>query len=69
MLDLPFDRYYMDEFEAPAAEREFMWRQGREERSAYALVRVRSGLGVLEKLMVEEQTIREWLLYRDVTQP
>lgn len=64
MLNLPFDRYYMDEFEAPAAEREFIWRQGRQERTAYALTRVRNGFGVIEELMVEEKPIREWLLDR-----
>lgn len=67
-LDLPFDRYYMGEFDAPAAEREFLWRQGRQERRAYAVTRVRRGFGVIEELMVEDQPIREWLLSQDAKQ-
>lgn len=64
-LHLPFDRYYMDEFEAPVAEREFMRpRQDRQEHTAYARTRVRQGFGVIEELMVEEKPIREWLMSR-----
>ncbi len=68
-LRLPFDRYYMDEFDAPVAEREFMWRRDRGERTAYALTRVHRGFGVIEELVVEEKPIREWIMSREDSQP
>ena len=69
-LHLPFDRYYMDEFEAPEAEREFMrQRRNRQERTAYARTRVHQGFGVIEELMVEEKPIREWLMSKDDAEP
>ena len=68
-LRLPFDRYYMDEFEAPVAEREFMWRRARQERTAYALTRVHKGFGVIEELIVEEMPILEWIQSREVFRP
>ena len=64
-LRLPFDRFYMDEFEAPVAEREFVWQRNREERTAYALTRIRDGFGVIEDLIVEEMPIRAWLMTRE----
>lgn len=63
-LSLPFDRYYMDEFEAPLAERAFAWQPDGRQLSAYAITRVHNGFGVIEELIVDEQPIREWLISR-----
>ncbi len=60
-LDLPLDRFYMDEFEAPQAERAY-WRNSRsEERNAYVSVRVRNGNAVIEDLYIQGKPVREHL--------
>ncbi|MFU8780777.1 MAG: GDYXXLXY domain-containing protein [Kiritimatiellia bacterium] len=69
MLRLPFDRFYMDEFDAPVAERAFIWQRDREQRTAYARTRIRDGFGVIEDLIVEEMPMRDWLMTRENTQP
>jgi uncharacterized membrane-anchored protein len=60
-LRLPFDRYYMDENLAPEAESVYRRRTRREQRDAYALVRVRRGIGVIEELYVGGRPIRDVL--------
>lgn len=65
-LSLPFDRFYMDEFSAPEAERQFFRaNRERDERPSYVQVRVRKGFGVIEDLFVDGQSIREWLAAQD----
>ena len=63
-LALPFDRYYMEESDAPAAEKAYREhsRQGGE-RDAYVIVRVRKGQAVIEDLYVGGMPIREFLKY------
>jgi uncharacterized membrane-anchored protein len=62
-LALPFDRFYMDEFSAPEAEREyFRIHRERRELPAWARVRVDNGFAVLEDLLIDGQPIRDWLL-------
>jgi uncharacterized membrane-anchored protein len=58
---LPFDRFYMEEKAAPAAERAYREhsRQGGA-RDAYVIVRVRDGSGVIENLYVAGQPIAEF---------
>src|SRR5262245_32172783 len=49
-LQLPFDRFYLEESVAPAAE-EAYWqnnRRGQTNSATYALVRIRNGTGVIE---------------------
>ena len=60
-VQLPFDRFYMEEKAAPAAERAYREhsRQGGE-RDAYVIVRVRDGQGVIENLYVDGQPIAEF---------
>ena len=55
----PFDRYYMNEELAPAAERAYLERTG--ERDAFVTVRIRSGFAVLEELYVDGVPIGEYL--------
>jgi uncharacterized membrane-anchored protein len=58
---LPFDRFYMNEDDAPEAEIQFRRAGRREERTAYALVRVKSGMAVIEDLYIEDKPILEFL--------
>lgn len=69
-VQLPFDRYYMDEDLAPEAER--LYRDGSlrsptgEEddprRPAYVMVRVRGASAVIEELYIDDLPVRERLL-------
>ena len=61
-VHLPFDRFYMEENAAPAAER--VYREHRRQggaRDAYVIVRVRAGHGVIENLYVGGQPIAEFV--------
>lgn len=60
-LDLPFDRYYMNEKKAPEAEKAYREHSGRTNQDAYVTVRVSSGFAVLEDLYVGGKPIREYL--------
>ena len=60
-VELPFDRFYMNEADAPEAERQVRRAGRRETRSAYALVRVRAGMAVLEDLYIEDKPILEFM--------
>lgn len=57
----PFDRYYMDEKLAPAAEAAYREHSRREVRDVYVTVRVKDGNAVLEELYIEGMPIREFL--------
>lgn len=65
-LELPFDRYYMDEKLAPEAERAY-WdsnrQQGaeRKEVETFAAVRVKGGHAALEELYLDGVPVREYL--------
>jgi hypothetical protein len=60
-LQFPFDRYYMDEQAAPAAEAAYREHSRREVRDVYVTVRVKDGDAVLEELYIEGMPIREFL--------
>ena len=60
-FDLPFDRYYMEEKLAPAAEAAYRQNSGREKRDAYVVVRIRSGRAVIEDLFICEKPILEYI--------
>jgi uncharacterized membrane-anchored protein len=58
-LDLPFDRFYLDERLAPQAEAAFAaLRNSSGARPAWALVRVRDGDAVLEDVLVGGRSVR-----------
>jgi uncharacterized membrane-anchored protein len=67
-LQLPFDRYYLDETLAPEAERRY-WDANRmrgddaedPRRPAWALVRVRGGYALIEELYIKGRPVRELL--------
>jgi len=61
---LPFDKFFMEESQAPKAEaayRRNVNRRGQTNDATYALVRVKGGRGVIENLYIKDRTIREFL--------
>jgi uncharacterized membrane-anchored protein len=58
-LDLPIDRYYMEEKAAPAAERVYRQHTQRDKQDAYVTVRVKDGFAVIEGLFVGGQKIED----------
>ncbi|MFT4045269.1 MAG: GDYXXLXY domain-containing protein [Solimonas sp.] len=61
-LRLPFDRYYLDERAAPAAERAYRDANRRDAaHEAYVTVRVRDGDAVLEELFIDNVPVRRML--------
>jgi uncharacterized membrane-anchored protein len=60
-LQFPFDRYYMDEHVAPAAEAAY-WEHSRGEvHDVYVTVRVKDGNAVVEELFIAGTSIGEFL--------
>ena len=60
-LDMPFDRYYMGEEAAPAAEKAYRQHSRQKSKDAYVTVRIKSGFAVLEELYVGGKPILEFL--------
>lgn len=60
-LQFPFDRYYMDEHSAPAAEAAYREHSRREVQDIYVAVRVKDGDAVVEALFIAGVSIREFL--------
>ncbi len=60
-LQFPFDRYYMDEQAAPAAEAAYREHSRREVQDVYVTVRVKDGNAVLEELYIAGIPIKEFL--------
>ena len=58
-LQLPFDRFYMEETKAPAAEQAYREHNRRGAQDAYVVLRVRDGAGVIENLFVGGKPIAE----------
>lgn len=58
-LDLPIDRYYMEEKAAPIAEKIYRQQTMRDKQDTYVLVRVKDGFAVIEALYVGEKRIEE----------
>jgi len=60
-LDLPIDRYYMEESKAPEAERVYRQNSRRGEQDAFVAVRILDGFPVIEELYIADTPIREYL--------
>ena len=60
-LSMPFDRYYMEEKAAPAAEAAYRKHSTRESKNAYVTVRIKNGFAVLEELYVDGKPISEMI--------
>jgi len=58
-LDLPIDRYYMEEKSAPLAEKIYRQYAQRNKQDAYVLVRIKDGFAVIESLYVGGQRIED----------
>ena len=67
-VTLPFDKYFMNEFDAPAAEMAYR-EQSRTEEGAYLVVRVRDGQGAIDGLFLGDVPIEEYLLRETATAP
>ncbi|MEZ4883377.1 MAG: GDYXXLXY domain-containing protein [Chitinophagales bacterium] len=65
--NLPFDRYYLNEYDAPVAEQAYndiLRQQNRNDSTtvaAYIDVRVKNGLAIIEELYLQNQLIKEYL--------
>ncbi len=55
----PFERYYLEEHRAPAAEAAYRTANTRTNRDAHVVVRVLGGRGVLEDLVIAGQSAKE----------
>jgi len=60
-LQLPFDRFYMEETKAPAAEAAYRAHSRRGAQDAYVVVRVLDGYGVIKDLYVGGKPIEDFL--------
>jgi uncharacterized membrane-anchored protein len=58
-LNLPIDRYYMEEKAAPRAEQAYREHSRRDKQDAYVVVRVKDGFAVIEGLYVGDQRIED----------
>lgn len=57
----PFDRFWLKETDAPAAERAYLAHSRPEHLNAYASLRIRGGDTAIEELFIAGQTLREYL--------
>ena len=60
-LLFPFQRFYLEEEIAPAAEKAYRTSNSEDERDAYVTIRIKNGYGVLEGLFIEGKPIVEFL--------
>jgi len=58
-LDLPLDRYYMEEKSAPKAEKIYRQFSQRDKQDAYIIVRIKDGFAVIENLYVGDKKIED----------
>ena len=68
---LPFDRFYMEETQAPRAEaayRDHGNQRGQKVDDVYVMVRVKNGRGVIEDLYIKGKPIRTFLAEEKATQ-
>lgn len=60
-IGFPFDQLWVNEADAPAAERAYLAFSGRENADAYVTVRIRAGDAAIEELYLAGQPLREFL--------
>ncbi|MDD5409225.1 MAG: GDYXXLXY domain-containing protein [Candidatus Omnitrophica bacterium] len=58
-LDIPIDRYYMEEGAAPRAEKIYQQHSRGGKEDAYAIIRIKDGLAVIESLYVAGDKIED----------
>lgn len=59
-LQLPMDRYYLEESLAPEAERLYREHSGRSATNTYARIRVRNSFAVIEDLVIDGRPVLEY---------
>ena len=59
IIQYPFDRYYMEEYKAPDAEKAFRESQRNNKEEAYALVNIKNGESVLKDVLIGGISIKE----------
>ena len=60
-MHFPFDRFWVTEKNAPAAEKAYLENSRRGKQNAYATVRVREGDATIEQLYIEGQPLADYL--------
>jgi len=61
-VELPFNRFFMEEHRAPAAEQAYQQSNRRDAaKPTYVVVRVRNGVGVIENLFIADKPISDYL--------
>ena len=60
-LPISFDRFYMEERTAPAAEQAYRQNSRRDSQNASVIVRIRGGRGVIENLLIGDVPIAEYV--------
>jgi uncharacterized membrane-anchored protein len=60
-IRFPFDSYWVNEVDAPAADKAYAEHSRREQLDAYVTVRVRDGDAVIEELYIADQPLRDFL--------
>ena len=60
-LQFPFQRFYLEEEIAPAAEQAYRTRNREDKEDAYVTVRIKNGYGVLKGLFIGGKPIKEFL--------
>lgn len=62
-VNLPFERYYMEESKAPAAEAAYSkYAASQDYKPAYAVVAVRNGNSVLKDVIIDSMPIKEYVI-------
>ena len=59
VVEYPFNRFYMEEYKAPAAEAAYRDVQTDSSRVAYALVRIKNGKSAIENVFINDIPIQE----------
>ncbi len=67
-LNLPIDRYYMEEKAAPLAEQVYREHSRRNKQDAYVIVKVKDGFAVIDGLYVGDQRIEDLVSERTAYQ-
>ncbi|MEQ8472074.1 MAG: GDYXXLXY domain-containing protein [Marinoscillum sp.] len=66
-VEFPFERFYMEEYKAPKAEEAYFESARDTTFTTYALVSILNGETVLKNIMINDQTINDWLIDREAS--
>ena len=66
IIRYPFERFYMEEYAAPLAEKRLRAVNQDSLQTAYALIRIRDGEGVIENVFINDQPIHEFAREREI---